>query len=221
MRQVLSLIRAVTMLMVVGCAPVATAAGNPDPAVSTPSIDPKRLIRIEGTIGGQVLRDAQKLLNLSDGSTKPVSVLINSFGGEVLSGLQFVSAMNIAQTRGVKIHCYVSNVAMSMAFFILTHCDTRYALQYSLFLWHPAKAGLLGSFTSRELRNISDDLAQLENPLILDMIKRTRIEEKKFRKHYEAETVWTTESLQDVAPGFVRTLDDFGDLSNLFGGLEH
>ena len=96
----------------------------------------KPIIRLTGVVDKSIL-SKMRVLNKIKG--KKVVLLINSPGGDVYPGLQFIDAMEAVKTRGVKITCVVSNMAASMAFQILSKCDSRYSLANSLLLWHPMK----------------------------------------------------------------------------------
>lgn len=206
MRKVLSLVVAAVALML--------GAGHAQADVL--SVDNKRLVRVVGEIDGGILRSASQVLSLADDNKEPIYVMLNSFGGSIYPGLQFVQAIEIAKSRGIVIKCFVTNTAMSMAFYILTYCSERYAFENSLLLWHPAKAGLMGSFDQQTLRAISKDLARLENPMIENMLTRTGIARKTFMYHYKNETVWVSPALNVLAPGFLTVVTDVPGVDNLF-----
>lgn len=197
--------------MFAGCATGAMAEDFPTLEVNT-----KRLIRIDTPVDVSVLAKGAHLISLAEASDKPVYVFINSPGGGVYEGLQFVSAMNIVKSRGVTIKCFVSNMAMSMAFYIYTQCSERYALPQSLFLWHPVKVGLRGMYGAEPLRSTSDDISRLEEPLIKEMISKVGLDEKTFRYHYKNETVWVTNELVELVPAFISTVLDYPNVENLF-----
>jgi ATP-dependent protease ClpP protease subunit len=63
-----------------------------------------RRILIQDVINGYNMTEASdKLWMLSTVSTKPVTLIINSPGGSIYAGFQFINAMRAAQKRGVKL----------------------------------------------------------------------------------------------------------------------
>jgi len=69
-----------------------------------------------------------------------VYLFIDSPGGMVFSGLQLA---NILEHSGKKITC-IANVAASMAFYLLQHCETRLVMEHSLVMQHVAHYALIG-----------------------------------------------------------------------------
>jgi ATP-dependent protease ClpP protease subunit len=184
-------------------------------AVATASelnVDTGRLIRIEGVVDENILAKTGELNELVTASTAPVYILINSPGGEVLTGLQFVNAIKDAQARGVSVKCFVPNLAMSMAFVIFSECSERYAQRYSLLLFHPMRVTLRGNYRADDLTEFASGLNLIEAPLINTMVRRTGLKRDFFLRNYFAETVWTAETLKAYSPNFVRIVDSFGDV---------
>jgi ATP-dependent protease ClpP protease subunit len=176
----------------------------------TLDVDTSRLIRIEGEVNESILPAADAVVKLAAESTSPIYVLINSGGGDVLAGLQFVSAIKAAQSLGVRVRCFVPNIAMSMAFVILSECSERYALKYSLLLFHPMRISLMGSYKADDLADFSNGLSLLEEPLIRTMIRKTGLPRAMFLRNYKAETIWTAETFKLFSPKFLKIVDSFG-----------
>lgn len=193
-----------TLALTAGC------AGSTSYAETSLDVDPLRLVKIEGEVNAGIMDQAEQLTKLATVSKDPVYVLINSAGGGVYEGLQFVDAIKAVQARGVVVKCFVPNIAMSMAFVIYTQCNERYAMKYSLLLFHPMRATLMGAYRADELGDLSSSLRMLEEPLVAEMIARTRIPRAEFMRNYQAETIWTAEMLLARSPGFLRVVTDFG-----------
>jgi ATP-dependent protease ClpP protease subunit len=171
------------------------ASKKPDP----------RQIYIQDVIDGPSMVEASdKLWMLSKVSKKPINIIINSPGGSVYAGFQFINAMLAAQQRGVTLKCYVSGIAMSMAFQILTYCDHRYALRYSLLLWHPPRISGFSSFTVERTKSIYRELVAIEKQLVPQLLKTLGLPKRFFMLHYHEETVWTAIRLRRIAPEFLR-----------------
>jgi ATP-dependent protease ClpP protease subunit len=178
---------------------------------------PKRVIHIHDVITGMTILDqTDKLWMLSKVSKKPVKIVINSPGGSIYAGLQFINAMTAAQKRGVKLHCYVSGIAMSMAFQILTHCDRRYAMEYSLVLWHPPRIGGVKYLTPQQAEVARRELMALEKDLVPQIIKTLNLPKRFVMMHYYDETIWTATRLRRVSPGFLRIVDDIPGVASVW-----
>lgn len=168
---------------------------------------PERTLYFIGPIGPEVIAKADTLEKLSVESDDPITLIINSPGGQVLPGLQLISAMRVAQSRGVKIRCLVPIMAASMAFQFLAECSERYAFANSLLLFHPMSLGVRGNFTQEQFLYFGKQLGILEKPMREDLIRLMKIDRKTFTYHYQHETMWTALSLLVVAPDFVTIVD--------------
>ena len=175
---------------------------------------------IDGVVDGGIVKLADQLVATS--ATRYLSKLelvINSPGGGVLEGSIYVSAMQVAKSRGVKINCYVPLLAASMAFTILAHCDQRFALDGALFLWHPPRVVTgFTPLTPNDAAVLATDLATVSRRVSADLRERMPIDAKKFWYHYNAETLHTTSELQKLSPGWIKTVADIPGLVGLTPG---
>jgi ATP-dependent protease ClpP protease subunit len=176
--------------------------------------DPKRSIYIKGEIGGSIVQQAAQMVTLAGTSKAPIDVIITSPGGGVYAGLQFISAMHLAQARGIQIRCFVPLMAASMGFQILAECDQRYAFRYALLLWHPVKSSSRDPQTSEDLLYGSRRLKAIEKGLVRVLIAKLGITRKEFFYHYVHETLWLGYELVDFAPGFIEIVDDAVNVPN-------
>lgn len=172
--------------------------------------DKGRTLYVRGEVGPEALELASELITLTGKAKTPITIVINSPGGNVYTGLQLMSAIHIAQQRGVKVRCFVPVLAASMAFQILSVCDERYTLQYSLLLFHPARAMLMGGFLAEELEYQGAQLKQLDEQLKSDLAARLGMDSKEYDYHYRNETLWLAPALNERAGGdFLMVVDDF------------
>lgn len=178
-------------------------------------VNTNRLVRIEGEVSSNAINAGRELQALVGKSKAPIYVLLNSAGGSVLAGLQFVDSMKAAQSQGVRVRCFVTNIAMSMAFYIYSECSERYSMRYSLLLFHPMRLVLQGSYKPTELVDLARDGTLLETPLIYVMVRHLGMPREKFMRHYNAETIWTSEMLNVASPGFTQIVTNFGAFSFL------
>lgn len=73
-------------------------------------------------------------------SSNPIYIYIDSPGGSVDAGLQFINNMNWHIKQGKTVNCIVKS-AYSMAFNILQHCSNRYVISSSTLMQHQMSLG--------------------------------------------------------------------------------
>jgi ATP-dependent protease ClpP protease subunit len=175
---------------------------------------------IDGVVDGSVVDLADKLMAASaPGTLRRVNLLLNSPGGGVLEGSVYISAMEVAKTRGAEINCYVPLVAASMAFSILAHCDNRYALEGALFLWHPPRV-VTGNYplTPKDAAVLALDLAAVSKRMVKDLRKYLPIKTSTFYYHFNAETLHTAPELIALSPGWITIVKDIKGTAGLSPG---
>jgi ATP-dependent protease ClpP protease subunit len=162
-------------------------------------------IVIEGAIFGNILPKANELLKVKSGIA---DVVINSPGGSVFAGWQFINAMKAVQSRGVKIRCTVTTMAASMAFQIFAACDERYAYKYSTLLWHPVRMGGNFILTPRQAVQITKQLVRIQRQLVSDLRETFSTEKDYFWKHYHAETLHLAVDVKANSASFLTIVTD-------------
>ena len=181
-------------------------------ADGAPSLTKGRTVRIDGPIVDDTLdRIAQPILILArDGSRKPVDIVVDSPGGSIEAGFLFINVLEAARATGTPIRCFVPNMAASMAFQILLHCDERYALRGSWLLWHGARL-YMGRvpLTSELALQLGADLGMINTVILrdLDRVLGAYLSPAAIRYHFRVETFHSGEGLSLVAPGFLRAYD--------------
>lgn len=169
------------------------------------SIDQEDAMVIEGVIQGNNLAAIEKaLLDKKEGK---VDLVINSPGGSVGTGFRFVSVMEDAKSRGLRLKCYVGTMAASMAFQILLHCNERYVLDRSLLLWHRARI-MMGGFggspmTAPQLEVLSSSLARMDEVIFSEVKSSIYMDETALRYHFENETMHIGSQLSDQTGSFI------------------
>lgn len=182
----------------------------------TITLDPTRTVEIIGPVRGDILKKANELLVLAE-SQKTVDILINSPGGGVLVGMQFISAMEIVKSRGIKIRCVVPLMAASMGFQILAHCNERYVLARTLLLWHPMTlSGRYLKFNAEQMLYQGQRMSRLERPMMRYLIQQMKISPKTFYFHRRYETMWLGAQLKQLSPGFITVVTDIRGYTDLF-----
>ncbi len=178
------------------------------------SINTKRLVIMNGVVGGStVLPASQKINSLLREGNAPIYMYINSPGGSVLAGYYLINQMEKAQGLGVKFICVVDNMAASMAFQLLAHCDSRYAMKSSILLWHPVRVAIfMALITPQIAQSITNDLKYIEALMVPKLLKELNIDEKTFYQHYNAETLQYASEVNKSAPGFLNVVDTISNL---------
>jgi ATP-dependent Clp protease protease subunit len=186
------------------------AGGTHYKTLDISNTDTNRVVVFEGQVRFNVaLPFAQSIDTLSKESRDPIYVLINSPGGDVLAGHAMVSAIKVAQARGVKVTCVSTLLSASMALHLLASCDERYALPHTLLLFHEARVTTGGGGLSpSELETLSEQIKILISGLERDLIAALGTDEATFRKHNIAETWWTGEAFNDSFPRFLTVIRD-------------
>lgn len=100
----------------------------------------KELIVIEGPIL-DLSSHADVLRYLVKKGTPEVTIYINSPGGLVSEASGFIAFMEAAKMQEVTLTCVVDGMAASAAASIFSHCDNRYAVFGSVFMFHSAFTG--------------------------------------------------------------------------------
>ncbi len=196
-------------------------------ASASPAIpDLSRTAVISGVIEVGSLDEVQDALQKwsADGSGKPISLVVDSPGGSVVAGFWFVNRMEEARGRGVKINCFVPNLAASMAFQILMHCDSRQVLEKSFLLWHPVRVSVGGfsgePMTAASALELFERLHPVDVQIYAEIWRVMHVDRSNsyIRYHFEHETLhsgWTlARSLPSVfqsrsyIPGLLEALRD-------------
>jgi len=99
----------------------------------------ERIIRITGEIDEDSSEKFILLLHRVAKVPGDITVVISSDGGDIEEGLRIVDAMNIAKSKGCRIHTVVSGKAYSMAALITCIGDTRTMYSHSRLMFHPGR----------------------------------------------------------------------------------
>lgn len=168
-------------------------------------IKTSKVIHLKGPI---VPRNMEKAMR-EGGATETLPgdrvILINSPGGQVDLGTDFINAMIQERTKQhEKIICVVDKNAHSMAFNILTYCDVRLFTPGSRMVVHKI-AAVIGCeenqnlrFTSKTLRGLADDLQSSDEEFRVNNAKAMGISLKDYDLFADSETAWRGETLLNM-----------------------
>jgi ATP-dependent protease ClpP protease subunit len=169
-------------------------------------LNPDRTMYISGVITEQTLTPLYTKMQalLKDTDSSPVSIIISSPGGEVLSGVVFINGMLALKARGISVDCYVTNMAASMAFQIYTQCSRRFALSTSFLLWHGVRTSYMGTVTSAIASSMHSVLARIDQMIFSQLTNSLSLPGDEIQEHFDEETLWSGEQLAADTVGFLR-----------------
>lgn len=117
----------------------------------------RRTIFLEDDVTPESISDVgSRMLFLQTESSEPITLLINSGGGDLYPALQLCEQMKIimkAPVRGIAV-----GECASSATFIMLHCAERYGTPYSRFLVHSGNLGGIDVPIGRASREVAEQL---------------------------------------------------------------
>lgn len=160
---------------------------------------------IDGPIyGGNVFAIGKEMVVRAQKGVEQFDLIINSPGGEVTTGFLFINLMEEAKRKGMTIRCFVPELAASMAFSILVHCNERYTLSKAFLLWHRARIMFLQVVvTGPALSVLGRDLEKVDETILEGIVDVLGVDRKTVEYHYEHETMHIGSNLAKMAPGFI------------------
>jgi ATP-dependent Clp protease protease subunit len=135
----------------------------------------------------QIIQDIYEI-NAEDAkkqTVEPIKLIINSFGGEVFSGLALIDVIDSSQTP---IHTICHGTAMSMALIIYAAGHHRIASKYSTFMYHEAAYEINGkvAFHKQELK----ETERIDKICDAYLISKTKFTQKVLQPHRDRQSEW-------------------------------
>lgn len=154
-------------------------------------LDPLSRVITLGEIDGDIINEViQDIYEINDEDAKkqtvnPIKLIINSFGGEVFSGLALIDVIDNSQTP---IHTICHGTAMSMALIVFSAGHVRYASKYATFMYHEAAYELNGkvAFHKQELK----ETERIDKICDAYLISKTKFTQKILQPHRERQSEW-------------------------------
>ena len=146
-------------------------------------------------IGAVQYYNAERILNdfkkaeISNRVDKVINVAINSGGGGVHLGLEFIEEMKSLKAKGYKINCWVRN-AYSMGFIILQYCDHRIGSSNSTYMHHLVQVGYGRPERTEKNKKLFKSLDFFDNLVLEEISKRMGVDPKKFFEIYKDDKWW-------------------------------
>ncbi len=186
-----------------------TGWANAAPDTDAP-FQPGRTLVIDSHIEESNLDDLGKALVRwgLDANPAPADLIINSPGGVIMAGLAFINRMEAAKLKGLTIRCWVPDMAMSMAFSILLHCDERYTTPAAAFLFHRARSFINAPLTGVDAQTISSELLSLDQVLFKDIMAHLNMPYNSALYYFNIEAMHLAPQLQTRSPGFFDSIDE-------------
>ena len=124
--------------------------------------------------------------NLED---KVIDMAINSGGGSVHIGLEFIEEMKSLKAKGYKFNCYTRN-AYSMGFIILQYCDHRVGSSNSTYMHHLVQTGWGRPERTDKNKKLFKSLDFFDKLVLDEISKRMKVDPKKFFKLIKEDNWW-------------------------------
>jgi ATP-dependent protease ClpP protease subunit len=170
------------------------------------SLVPERTILIAGPIQGAMYQPTIEAMEKLAATGKDIDMIISSPGGEVIAGSLIIDYMEQLKFSGVRFRCVVRDVAASMAFQILLHCNERHATPHSYLLWHPVRIFYRGALTGEMASSLGVQLAIADEVALHDLYAYLTMPEQDMLWHFQHETLHQALTLMHSAPGFFTSI---------------
>jgi len=170
------------------------------------SLVPERTILLAGPISSRMYGPTVETMGKLAATGDTIDMIISSPGGEVIAGSFIIDYMEHLKLGGTKFRCVVRDVAASMAFQILLHCNERYATPHSFVLWHPVRIFYQGPLTGEAASSLGVQLAIADEVALHDLRAYLTMPEQDMLWHFQHETLHQALTLMHSAPEFFKAV---------------
>lgn len=177
------------------------------------TLTPERTILLAGPISSRMYQPTLEMMGKLAATGDIIDMIISSPGGEVIAGSLLIDYMEQLKLGGTKFRCVVRDVAASMAFQILLHCNERYATPHAYLLWHPVRVFYQGPLTNEAAQSLATQLAIADEVALHDLKAYLTMDEHDLFWHFQHETLHQAFNLIYTAPKFFKEVTN--DISNL------
>lgn len=116
---------------------------------------------------------------------KPIKLIVDSFGGEIYSGMTLV---NIIDTSTTPIHTYCYGKAMSVGLIIFVVGHKRFAHPLATFMQHQLSGGTIDNLTAM-IESLEQNVI-LQNMLDSLLVDKSKIKQSKLMSLRQTKTDW-------------------------------
>jgi len=122
--------------------------------------------------------------DLPDDKLKPITIWVNSYGGNADVGLYMI---NLIQESRIPIHAKVLSVAASAALYLTIACKYRTASKNSIFLLHKGSYSIGGN--ASEVEDVMEFYkGEVDNKIVELILSRTNVSKEELKKIRRNET---------------------------------
>lgn len=172
-------------------------------------IDPARTVYIDDVIEQKDLKPlGAQMLKWSKEDGGAINLIINSPGGEVYAGYEFVSVLEAVKANGTPVRCYTSQLAASMAFQILLHCSERHALKKAFFLFHRVRVVIQAIVTGPAAKALARELMAADSDIYAELEQTMGMDLDDLSYHFEHETLHSGVQLSALSSDFFEEVSE-------------
>ena len=129
---------------------------------------------------------------------KPISLIINSYGGTIYDGFALISVVERSKTP---IHTYVYGKAMSMGLIIAVCGHKRYASKLATFMYHGGLGGVWGNF--EYIKNYSNEYERIQKISDSLLLSKTKIKPDKLKDIRKRQKDWFISAEEALKLGII------------------
>lgn len=135
-----------------------------------------------------------------------IDIVINSGGGSVHIGLEYIEEMKVLKEKGYHLNCYARN-AYSMGFIILQYCDTRIGSSNSTYMHHLTQIGWGRPKRSEHNKQLFKALDFFDKLVLNEIAKKMKVDPDKFFEKIKEDKWWNAkDALKD---GILDKIENF------------
>jgi len=135
-----------------------------------------------------------------------IDIVINSGGGSVHIGLEFIEEMKVLKEKGYHLNCYARN-AYSMGFVILQYCDARIGSSNSTYMHHLTQIGWGRPKRSEHNKQLFKALDFFDKLVLNEIAKKMKVDPDKFFEKIKEDKWWNAkDALKD---GILDKIENF------------
>lgn len=192
-------------------------------------VNPKRLVKMVGTVGPGFVGATVKLFDLANTSQEPIYIQLNGPGGKNIYMNRILQTLETIKARGIEVHCFVPSLAASAHFNILTlGCSHRYAFTYTELMFHDSRISpfQVPNGTEEVLGKAFGRLQEMNILMFAALCKEMKGPEAdctELEQAFRKEKTWKAPDLvKATRPGFLKILKDIRgvDAKIFTGGLD-
>lgn len=184
------------------------------------TIKEETTIRIMTPIFENGTKYANTIINMANKNKNvDINILLNSAGGNNTEFDFIIKAINIVQSRGIKVNCIITKNTASMGFVLFTECSNRYILDSATLMFHATKLSILGNmyFTQEQLLNFYKNIKKINNEWITSLPLKIGMDLNTFKDAFYSEKIWNaTEFKEKCKKDYVNIITDVKGINNIF-----